>query len=690
VVPRARRARRAQRADGARRDLGRRRGRAAASVDDATWDLLTGRTGADVGPLDTALGHVLRAGTSARLAFAGFSDGASYALSLGLANGELAEAVLAFSPGFVSPPSLSAGPRCWVAHGTADTVLPVDRCGRRVVALLERQGYPVHYEEFDGRARRASRPPRRGAALVAGRVSPPQGSPPAGHVFVAGADLTRLACDDVVGADRPRLQVDVGWLPLLPDDAVEGTGQETARVRADWPGGGRAVQVPGSTCPRAWLVDTVGDEGRGWMAASTALARCSPRWRAVPAGAPAPRPRPQARRPARASARGGASRRATAARCSAGCCRCCARRRREHGYDVALVLRDPRDLAAAQQVRRAGEGAWDLPPRLRALAETLGRRGREGELALFVGAGVSAAAGLPTWTRLLEELAELCDLEPGLRAGLAGLPPQDSAALLARELGHERLATYIGERFADRACTLAHAALAGLPVTELVTTNYDRLLEVGRRRRGSRAVGPPVRRGRPPAGRGCSSCTATPARPDSVVLTREQYLRSGDNRAALAGVLHALLLTRHVLFVGASMLDDDLIRIAHDVRSALQSLGPRRAGGLGTVLALHADPARARLWERDVDTVAVGRRRHLRARGGPPPRGPARPRRVPDERTDRVPARPRLPRDAWTSTRRRSRAPSASSATGCGTARGRPVPFTQVGELLRRLGDQSA
>ncbi len=117
---------------------------------ESTWDLLTGRTGADVGPLDTALGHVLETYDVGRVAFAGFSDGASYALSLGLANGELAEVVLAFSPGFVAPPSLVGRPRCWVAHGTADTVLPVDRCGRRVVALLERQGYRVHYEEFDG------------------------------------------------------------------------------------------------------------------------------------------------------------------------------------------------------------------------------------------------------------------------------------------------------------------------------------------------------------------------------------------------------------------------------------------------------------------------------------------------------------------------------------------------------------
>jgi hypothetical protein len=54
------------------------------------------------------------------------------------------------------------------------------------------------------------------------------------------------------------------------------------------------------------------------------------------------------------------------------------------------------------------------------------------------------------------------------------------------------------------------------------------------------------------------------------------------------------------------MLDDDLIRIAHQVRSALQVQGrvPNRRSG--TVLALREDAARARLWERDVETVAMG------------------------------------------------------------------------------------
>lgn len=115
-----------------------------------SWDLLRGRLGPDLAALDRALAHVFADVDVDRVALAGFSDGASYALSLGLANGDLAEAVLAFSPGFAAPPDHVGQPRCWVTHGTADAVLPIDRCGRRVVDQLRRGSYDVDYVEFDG------------------------------------------------------------------------------------------------------------------------------------------------------------------------------------------------------------------------------------------------------------------------------------------------------------------------------------------------------------------------------------------------------------------------------------------------------------------------------------------------------------------------------------------------------------
>ncbi|MGY1711429.1 alpha/beta hydrolase [Geodermatophilus sp. SYSU D00758] len=116
----------------------------------ATWDLVAGGLGRDVAVLDAALEQVLARHPVTGVALGGFSDGASYALSLGLANGDLVEHVLAFSPGFALPPRRQGRPRVWVTHGTADRVLPVARCGRRVAAQLAGEGYDVVYEEVPG------------------------------------------------------------------------------------------------------------------------------------------------------------------------------------------------------------------------------------------------------------------------------------------------------------------------------------------------------------------------------------------------------------------------------------------------------------------------------------------------------------------------------------------------------------
>lgn len=116
----------------------------------STWDLLTDGLGRDVAALDVALEQVFAGYQVGPVAFGGFSDGGSYALSLGLAHGDLAQAVLAFSPGFAAPPEQVGAPRVWISHGRTDTVLPVARCGRRVAGVLRDGGYEVAYEEFDG------------------------------------------------------------------------------------------------------------------------------------------------------------------------------------------------------------------------------------------------------------------------------------------------------------------------------------------------------------------------------------------------------------------------------------------------------------------------------------------------------------------------------------------------------------
>lgn len=116
----------------------------------ATWDVLVGGFGPDVERVDAALAVVGDHFPVAELAFGGFSDGASYALSIGLANGDLGRAVLAFSPGFMAPPDLVGSPRVWISHGTEDAVLNIDRCARPISRQLRKAGYQVSYDEFAG------------------------------------------------------------------------------------------------------------------------------------------------------------------------------------------------------------------------------------------------------------------------------------------------------------------------------------------------------------------------------------------------------------------------------------------------------------------------------------------------------------------------------------------------------------
>jgi phospholipase/carboxylesterase len=117
-----------------------------------TWDVIFGAFGPDIAFIDRALEATFArcAVDPGRLAVGGFSDGASYALSVGITNGDLFTHVIAFSPGFMAPADQQGAPRLFISHGTHDQVLPIDYCSRRLVPPLTAAGYAVHYHEFDG------------------------------------------------------------------------------------------------------------------------------------------------------------------------------------------------------------------------------------------------------------------------------------------------------------------------------------------------------------------------------------------------------------------------------------------------------------------------------------------------------------------------------------------------------------
>jgi phospholipase/carboxylesterase len=119
---------------------------------DRTWDAIRGNFGPDVDFLNRALNHTFdRCAIDRRhVAIGGFSDGATYALSVGVASGDLFTHIVACSPGFIVASTMRGRPWIYVSHGKNDQILPIDSTSRRLVPELQNAGYPLKYHEFEG------------------------------------------------------------------------------------------------------------------------------------------------------------------------------------------------------------------------------------------------------------------------------------------------------------------------------------------------------------------------------------------------------------------------------------------------------------------------------------------------------------------------------------------------------------
>ncbi len=117
-----------------------------------TWDVVIGGHGPDLARLDTALRRVATHFRlePARLAFAGFSDGGSYALSVGLSNGDVVSHVIALSAGFMNTFVRHGSPRVLLAHGRSDQQLPYETSARPHALRLLEEGVDLTLLPFDG------------------------------------------------------------------------------------------------------------------------------------------------------------------------------------------------------------------------------------------------------------------------------------------------------------------------------------------------------------------------------------------------------------------------------------------------------------------------------------------------------------------------------------------------------------
>ena len=118
-----------------------------------TWDGILGRWGPDVDFIQAALRYTFERCNidRQRVWVAGFSDGASYALSFGISYGDVFRRIMAFSPGVMQPIDAPGKPPIFISHGTQDQTMPIDVTSRKFVPRLKALGYDVTYREYEGR-----------------------------------------------------------------------------------------------------------------------------------------------------------------------------------------------------------------------------------------------------------------------------------------------------------------------------------------------------------------------------------------------------------------------------------------------------------------------------------------------------------------------------------------------------------
>ena len=119
---------------------------------DITWGKSVPGFDEDVRFLGPAYRHV--AGIldidRAHVALGGVSDGAGYALSMGLAYGNTFNHLIVLAGGLMVPFRRQGKPRLFFAHGTGDMQMPIDVTARKFVPQLKGEGYDVTYHEYEG------------------------------------------------------------------------------------------------------------------------------------------------------------------------------------------------------------------------------------------------------------------------------------------------------------------------------------------------------------------------------------------------------------------------------------------------------------------------------------------------------------------------------------------------------------
>ena len=463
---------------------------------------------------------------------------------------------------------------------------------------------------------RTGRPP---AARRRARPAVASSSPPPGHLFVVHGDLRRIFADDVLFPTR-NLSHPVWFADGPPEGAVP---IDPSRFSAEE----RVHRVEGTSAPNVWLSYVSWDEDGTapveWFleAAEQFLEQAAAPRRESGCG---DRLFPLLALPVIGT--GGSGGKQMSGSLLSSLLSLLQDFVARHPVDVVLIAKSRQMLSAANAIRRR----FETPPSVRELLEPrlvreawrLARLSEAGQLSLFLGSGMKKMVDLPSWSELLDDIGRSAGLDERQRDQLrrlelkeqanvlqlllakqgggagdnpAAVSPSETPAL--QEVGMAELQRRVVARLRGERYSVAHALLAALPHDSAVTTNSDLCYDTACKAANVRINLLPY--DTRASQRWVLKLHGDVDHPEDVVIS----YRAGG-REALSGIVQALLITKHIMFVGFSLKDDAFNEVAAVVRRAL---GEERASRetFGTALTLSDRPFLSELWP-DLESVPMG------------------------------------------------------------------------------------
>jgi Sir2- and TIR-associating SLOG family/SIR2-like domain len=200
---------------------------------------------------------------------------------------------------------------------------------------------------------------------------------------------------------------------------------------------------------------------------------------------------------------------------------------------------------------------------------------REDNAAVFIGAGLSKAAGYVDWPGLMSGVAQGLGLDIAKETDLVALAQYH---LNSNATNRQQLSQLLIDEFSDlKEPTENHKILSRLPIRTYWTTNYDRLIEKALEAGGKRVDAKYTKEQLATTRRGRDAVVykmhGDIEHPDKAVLSKDDYERYHQTHGPFITALSGDLVEKTFLFLGFSFTDPNLDFILSRIRATFTQHG---------------------------------------------------------------------------------------------------------------------